>query len=299
MSSVLWLVILWAVVAYVETRMTWHNMGAPFNGLGAIPAVLRGDALLPMQRRVLVPWLWFALGGWRIADVRSPQGLRLYLAIKTVLVGFALSSAWLWFGSLGLDAKIATSMLAVWFCASALFDYPDAYAEMGLFSLAFLLIGRDGAVGFWWLALVCTLAGLNRETAIMLPVVAVLATGASLTAVAASAGAVLGVSIPTVLYPGRKRYCAFLQVRANLRELAAWAKTGNKYVVNEWYLFFGLAVIGSWLYGRGLILGALGPVSCGMAVLTGAMLLCGKWREIRIFGPTVLALIPMALGRAV
>ena len=104
LNEILYLAFLSLVVCYADYRMTANNMGAIWNGIGAIPSVLRGEAQLPMQHRLLIPLIC----KWFCGIQRSPQGYynvyvrRNIRTIKKTLVNFVLLNEYMFFFSLML-----------------------------------------------------------------------------------------------------------------------------------------------------------------------------------------------------
>lgn len=269
---------------YVDYRLTAHNWGKKWNGVGAIPEVLAGKSLLPMQHRVLVPWLTslFGRGGHATPYYTG------HIIMRLLAITFALFSAH-WFFSSNL---LYTSLLAVFLAAAALFDYTDGYIELGFFALFLGLAGQCGPIvksEIWLLALVTFLAALNRETALFFPVLLFLATFdtiASVIVFLSAAGALLFVRIK---YGVPHRYCSFCLVGENLRRIKKiFVGSGESLFMREYLLFFGVLL----LCVYGFLTGNPSWVEWGMGVFFCALLVPSIWFEIRVFAPVMLILIP-------
>jgi hypothetical protein len=271
---------------YADRQLTKHNFGAQFNGIGCISDVLANRSLAPMQYRVLVPWICGLFG----AGEKSLPYLRPYIWLRWLSIPFAIGAAHLYFSQIqGPPPVLCTALLALFFVAAALYDYTDGYLEIGFFALAFLVMGQQGIGWILLLAVVSLLAVLNRETAVFIPVVCFLdsffmAGIVSLVACAA------GYAIPRMIYGKHDRYCRFWLVGENIREMTRHYRT-RPWVYVEYTLFWALLAVMAAVY-----VGAFPEytaVELAMALLFLGLLIPTKWREIRVFGPCTLALIPM------
>ena len=147
----------------LEMRATSHNLGLPWNGIGAVPGVRDRTAKAPMRYRVLVPWLL------RLAPVRW-QALGYFL-VKWAIMALAVLAARPLVGVLGM------TVLALLMAVTFEYDYWDGYAE--LLGVALVLSGEPGAV-----LLGAALWALSRETVWLAPILAFAGSGAILGAVA-------------------------------------------------------------------------------------------------------------------
>lgn len=261
------------VVYYMDYRRTWTDKTSEYNGYGSIWAVLRGRSKEPMQCRVFVPWLCDLFGETKIS----------YELIKFVGVVFALLSAHLLFQS-----GLATLLLVMFLCSTTMYDYADGYWEIGFFATAFYCIGISGAWEWYIVAMVSFLGGLNRETAIFIPI-AILASGLWMLGLVSLAAVGLGIVIPRMKYGRVDRYCPLIMIRENIRRLEqgfAWP------ALPEYLLFFlfcamvGVMTVLAW---------PLSGLEWVMLCMTGALIPPIIWTEMRVFQPAMLAFIPMAM----
>ena len=135
-------------LALAEWRITRSNLGAPWNGYGAIDGVLQRNTPAPMRYRVLAAWLL----GW------LPKSKRLigYTVFKALLLACVLLLAYPLLGQNG------TIVLAFLIAITLEFDYWDCYAE---------LVGVLSCLHpSPWVALVGSVVwGLSRETVHLAP----------------------------------------------------------------------------------------------------------------------------------
>lgn len=145
-------------LALAEWHATRNNLGAPWNGFGAIEGVLQRNSPAPMRYRVLAAWM---VG-------RLPKSKRLigYVVFKTLLLTCVLLLA---YPLLGLNGTIALAFLIA---LTFEYDYWDCYAE---------LIGVLSCLhpSPWVTMAGCVVWGLSRETALLAPVFYALAGGLS------------------------------------------------------------------------------------------------------------------------
>jgi len=280
------------LVFIADVRATAGNMGVVWNGYGAIRPVLDGESMAPMQYRVLIPWL---------ASLFSEPSQLKYLIIKFVGIVGAIAASWLWFAHVGVDPVLATTCLAGFLVAAAVFDYADAYWEIALFSTSFLLIAIGGLLAICLLPPLCFVGALNRETIVFVPITIglhllwgidpfhlamFLVTLLSVTA---------GIHVPHRRYGDRERYCDFNMVSTNLKRIHDGIPVGGFGLLNG-YVHFGIllvAVVGGYI-ATGLSR-MFTPVEIGMALFFLSMLVPTVWGEIRVFAPVMLVLIPMFL----
>lgn len=140
----------------LEWRVVRGNMGAVWNGYGAVGGTRARVLKAPMRYRVLVPWLV----GWIPEPVRlwAYQGVKMSLVAGCLLLGAAL------LGRAGM------ALLAVLVAVTFEFDYWDGYAE--LLAVELILLGSP-----WSMALGGVVWGFSRETALLAPVLIFLASG--------------------------------------------------------------------------------------------------------------------------
>ena len=277
--SVFWFVpILTLVVIYIDFKMTRGNMQVPWNGHGAVRSVLDGVAKAPMRYRVLVPWL--------VAPAKD--ALVRYLYVKWWSILFATFASFTYFLKLGVDPYLCTSLLALFMLLSAIYDYADAYLEIGLLASAFLFIGNSLVV----VMVLTFVAALNRETAVVIPL-AVALEGWVLGTVLVGGCFWVGYAIPRLKYGKAERYCEFFTFKRNWQTIKESRKV--PLLLNEYFHFALLLTAVVIVYS--LSLGSLTPVETALGLLFVGLLIPTMWREIRVFAPTMLVVIPMAVGR--
>ncbi len=270
----IYILFLSVVVIYADWRLTAHNWGAIWNGVGCIPLVLNGTAKQPMQYRILVPWLCSL---WR--EITSRGYKRFYMGLRWFSIIFALYSANLWFNS-----QHYTALLALFFIAAAIYDYTDGYLEVGFYSLFFYLMTTQPAYHYEMLFVLTIVATLNRETSVFMPIMALLSQE-WLLGIGLCVSFAIGYMIPRVVYGSAERYCKFNMVSENIRRIK------DKIMLNEYILFFILLV----LIGIGLLNFQGNPFEIGMGLMFLSLLVPCVWAEIRCFKPVMLILIPMIM----
>ena len=263
------------VVAYADYRMTWHNTGSRYNGLGCIPDVIRGKSLQPMQYRVLVPWLVYLMGGM------TKSILKPYIVLRLFSILFALSMSYLWFGNI-----LYTAMLALFFIGASIFDYTDGYLEVGFFALSFYLMREQTTWGVGLILAIVFIATLNRETAVFIPICAFLS-GHWFVSIGMMIAFMAGYIIPRAYYGEKERYCKFNMIRENIRRMR------EGIMRNEYILF--LVLLGLVIYGYTNNVSSLSGVELGMGIMFIVLLIPTVWCEIRVFKPVMLTLIPMLM----
>jgi hypothetical protein len=283
---VIFLFVLIIALIYVDLDRTRHNFGAQFNGIGAIPAVLAGTAQLPMQHRVLVPWLTALLCG-RVRKVNYDfhKYLDAYILLRWASIAFAVCLSQMWFQVIVPQyAFHATTMLAVFFMVAALYDYTDVYIEVACFAASLLLFQQDfGLVGLGLLG-VGVIAGLNRETAVFMPLLGIGI--APITSILFSfVGVVIGVVLPRLSYRNNKRYCGFYQLENNLSDLKRICSVPVLYNESVWFLFVCVSVVAATILWPSMVM-------IVFAVMFATLLVPTRWREIRVFAPCMLGVIP-------
>ena len=286
LSSMLFVAFASLVVIYADYQMTKHNFGFTSNGVAAIPRVLDGEAKSPMQYRVLVPWLCLLFAGrkdsWR-------DQLNSYLKIKQAGIALSLSASWFYFTAVGVSPYIGVSILSMFFVLASLYDYADVYFEVFFLCVAFTALQYNAEWTYPTLVLVTALAALNKETGVIIPMVC-LATGAIPMGLVLSLVFYLGYKVPRMLYGAKERYCEWFTLRRNIQAFK------DTYVIpvvyNECAFFVVLVLAGSWLYATSY---PWTPIEIVIGVVSVGLLIPSMWREIRVFAPTTLALIPMAV----
>ncbi len=296
MCCVAFLAALSVVVIYVDWGMTrddWGNNN--YCGIGSVPGVLAGTGPNPPRFRVLVPWLCWLLGSAKEAGCLY---LQTYFRLRWFGIAFALSAAYWYFATLGVNPQTATALLALYFCAAGRYDYTDIYYEVGFLACGLAVLASPGPQWPIALPVIGLLAGLNRETAVVLPVVALVG-GQIPQAVVLGAAVAAGLAIPRIAYKPEKRYCSWAMFGKNIY-LIRWLLGGKRpqtaapRALNAFCLFFALCAVVLGVYTKTLLSRPLVPAETVLGVFFVAMLVPSIWREIRVFAPTMLAVIPMA-----
>lgn len=288
MTEALFIFAVALIVAHTDLLLTKHNMNVEWNGLGVMARVVWGTAMVPQQYRIFVPWVCTLL----CRDFQSQRFVNTYLSVKEAGVVFAVSMAFFYFRSLGLDPFLPTVMLGLWFILAAFFDYPETYYEFGFFALAFWLMGMDIPWMIFPLFGVTLLAALNRETAVFIPFVMLLA-GCWLIAGILGVAFLLGYGIPRLRQKSNGRYCPFFHFGINWERLKK--DLGPTFHRGAYIHFFLLLALAGWAWIGGAFAGTLTPVDMAMALFLVLMLVPVCWYEIRAFSPVMLSLIPIAV----
>ena len=281
MTDILYIIAFSLVVLYADFHLTKKSFGAKFNGLGCIPDVLAGKSLAPMQYRVLIPWICKLFG----EGDRDFAYIKVYMWIRWFSIPFAIGMAHIYFGN-----PLCTALLAIFFVGAALYDYTDGYLEVGFLATALLLMGG----GAWFMPaifILCVVATLNRETAVVIPLIAFLG-GNYWMGFAAWSGVGIGYFLPRFVYPTVGRYCDFIQIRENLNDIKRFYRM-KPFVYVEHSMFFVLALVVVMAY-----IGSFptySPAEMGLGLLFVGLLIPTKWREIRVFSPCMLAILPMVV----
>ena len=291
LPDILYLAFLSLVVIYADFKMTRGNWGAKWNGIGAVPDILDGTAKIPMRHRVLVAWICRLV---EICRIEQRPFLNTYVYLRWLAITLSLVVANWYFSALGLKPLLPVSILACVFVLSSLYDYIDMFLEVACFA-AFLRIIQFPIHGdYVWIPLIVFLSTLNRETTIFLVPLAFIFGDHAMFALTVGACAA-GWLIPRIVYPDGERYCSAILVKENLRLIRDWQKRRVAILYDEYTLFFLLFLGAVTLYVVTALHSGLNAVELVMAVFFVAMLVPSMWREIRVFAPTTLVTIPMAV----
>ncbi len=264
-----------AALGLLEWRIVLSNVGARWNGYGAVAGVLSRDSDAPMRYRVLVPWLM------RVCRCSS---VVLYQVMKVLLLAGALVVAERLLGTAG------TLTLAVLVATTFEFDYWDCYAEL----LGVGLILWGGEIGDWRLAAAGGVVwGLSRETAAVAPVLGWLAGGWWI-GVAALAGPV-AMGVVRVVQGRAGLYCERWTLRAyNARDLRLSAERRD---VGPWYsILWTVVTVGLVVLDARVTTGVMARTAGMAGVWLAAGWLMGRARETRVFLPCALWMAA-AVGR--
>lgn len=291
MIDVLYILFLSWVVVYADFNLTKHNLGAKCNGVGAAPLVLRGIAKSPMQYRVLIPWLCGFIARRLGVDSNGISFVNTYLYVKWVGVIAAIGGSF-WYFSRVCDPYLATALLAGFLVWAALYDYADVYWEVAFLSVAFASFSTEYALLV--ASIVAFVGALNRETAVLIPT-ALLLSGAVQDGIIVMVCFACGLYLPVQIYGKRERYCPWFMWRKNIRAISGSFGGGKPLFLNEYSMFFGLVAIAVGLYANVYLTVGLSPIETTMGIFFVGILIPSMWREIRVFAPVTLALIPMAL----
>jgi hypothetical protein len=265
-------VIFWLLIALALDKaqlvIATPGYGLPYCGLGTVDGVNQRRLLAPMAYRVLVPWII----GFVEAVVRPLRTRRLevYEALKITLMALAFWSIEM---ALGIrTALIVAALLPMTFS----FDYWDYAVELGALAMAVGGNMQGAVIGGVLLA-------LSRETAPLVPVTYLLATGdanGTLVIALATGLTMLGVRL-RIGY--RKLYCDRFMWAGNWKEVRAIFKCTPWYTSN---IAYSLLVTG--LVVALVFLGRLGPTWPIPLVLLAAGWAMGVAYETRIFAGCLL-----------
>lgn len=279
----LFVLILSLCVIYVDFHRTKSNMGkVTANGLGAIPYVLAGKATQPSQYRVLVPWLTNLMCGriFKQENYMVATYLPAYALLRALAIGLSMSLCHALWGN-----PMYVAVLAIFYMVVAIYDYTDVYFEIAFLALSMLLFKYDYS---FLIVPICILAGLNRETATVIPFLAI-PSGNWTNVLLALLGVAIGLAIPRLMYGKARRYCGISQYRMNWHDL--------KSLISEYPMVFNETFHFVLLAGLMVVATVLSP-SYYMAiawVLFVLLAIPARWREVRVFAPCVFLMIPSLL----
>lgn len=231
-------------LARVQYMVTKFNMGARWNGYGAIDGVLDKKSDAPMVYRVLVPWL--------VGRKKSIWKYELWQTIFMFMVVSSLFTAWN--GSTALIAMIGLT-------ATFWYDYWDWTIEITGLTLAL--------VSFPLSLLVAVPFGLSRETAPLIGLVYALHSGDWIRGAILSGVAMIGIVLVRFIQgTDHPLYCERWMIRTNVLllqkwDLKAWASV----------LLCALALVGAWGRAEFVI----------VPILTVAGFVMAKANETRVF----------------
>jgi hypothetical protein len=275
------------VTIYVDYHLTKHNWGVWCNGVGCIDDVVAGRAQLPMQHRILVPFIvaWLSFGG-RVSRAAA------YVWVRHVSIVAMYVASWWFFVASGVDPVAGCVVLAIFVVYASLYDYTDFFVEIALFAL-FLYAVLTGGNWLFALPLIACASFLNRETAIVFVPIAYFVSGVD-ALVSTVAGIIPAFAYVRLKYDSAERYCKFNLLRKNIRGIGAMFSP-HLVLYNEHANFFVLVIALAVVYVGTAAQAGLSALEVVMAVFFVLMLIPSMWREIRVFGPVVLVAIPMYL----
>lgn len=258
-------------VIYLDWRLTSHNWGVIWNGIGCVDSVCSGEAQQPMAYRVLVPWLTGFIGDKVVC----------YTLLRWFSIWFGLFGSWLFYGG----DQLLVALVAVYFMVSALYDYTDGYLEVGFYGLSLWMY----MVGMYWLIpVVLLVATLNRESSVfMLAFPFVFDVWWVFPFVLVAFG--VGYMVPRLLYGKRARYCPFNMISRNIAGMREMFKDWR--VLYSEYAIFLIIVL---LLAVAVIKGS-GLLPWLALVMFLALLVPSLWREVRVYGVVVLLSLPYCL----
>ena len=272
-------VIVALALGVLEWRVVRGNVGAQWNGYGAMAGTLDRSNAAPMRYRVLVPWLWAPFRRWSIE-----RGVLMYQVLKVALLAGALVVAERLLGRAGMLA------LAVLVAVTFEFDYWDCYAE--LLGLGLVLWGaqRGAPVA---VAVGGVVWGLSRETALLAPAMGLVAGGGWMGLAALTGPAALGL---VQLVQGRADlYCERWTMQAyNVPDLALARERAD--VGPALSVAWMVATVAVVLLGRGVMPAALARTAWSSLAWLAAGWTMARARETRIFLPCALWLAAVAGG---
>lgn len=158
------------ILDYAQYKMSRDNYGQLWNGYGAIDSVLNKRAYAPMLYRVFIPYLFAGLRrlvgsrGYNISEMYNLY--TIYEPLKIILMWLNLVCFHLYLSTFlfPFEAIMGTTLLAVFWVVTFLYDYIDCYVE-GIFFSLFALFTLTGQ--FEWLCVVMILGAFNKETSIL------------------------------------------------------------------------------------------------------------------------------------
>ena len=302
MSSLFFIAILSMVVIYADLKMikgeggiTGEPFAATWNGLGSIIWILQGKSRQPMQYRVLIPWICGFLGRDNMFGPGTEKYayFNIYIRMRWITIVGAITGSFFYFAQLGIDPYFGSLLLSVFFIMAALYDYTDVYIEIGLLSLYLILSNQPTTIDLFVLPVLVFVATLNRETAVVMPLITALS-GEWLLSGGSFLGFAAGYYLPRKFYGKRERYCSLNMFPENLKRLAFGYKYTNLPIVyNEYTHFFVLFLLSAVVYVMAFLDGGIYPAEIVLGLLAIALFIPTVWREIRVFAPTMLAVIPM------
>lgn len=276
------IIILSVIVIYVDWHRTYPNWGTQFNGIGSVGLVNAGHSQAPMQYRVLIPWICSL---WK-SDLT-------YHALRWVAVIGSFAASALYFMAIGINVGVGLLLLAAYFVYAALYDYTDGYLEVAFDALCFYLLLQQPPFYAVLIGIITVVATLNRETAAVIPLAAILLMNIP-AFIASSAGFIVGYIIPRIKYGHKGRYCAFSQISNNMKSMRNTLRLTN-FLYNEYTNFILLTIVTICLYFVSWQRDGLAAIDYACAALYIGLLIPTMWREIRVFAPTLLATIPMGV----
>lgn len=213
-------IVLTALLAFMEFRATQGNIGAVWNGYGAAHGVLTKTGVAPGRYRVLVPWL--------LGPVPRKHRLAVYLVLKIILLSLSLAAAWAVIGTM------AVILLAVFIAVTFEFDYWDCYVE--IMAVCLILTGNP-----WWTLLGAVLWGLSKETVFFAVPLALCSGGLVPMAVSLVGPAIF---IGVMKYQGKAELYSKRWSRRKMR-IDAWKRVEHNPLIH-WLGIVSMAVVGSY-----------------------------------------------------
>jgi len=187
-----------------------NNYGVPYNGIGAIPAILAREAHFPMRRRVLMALLVrYFPDKYRESIYEAMTVVGLFLALLTMNSCYGMNAALL---------------LAAFLPLTYRFDYWDWIPEVGAAIAA--TSGRIDLVYPWTIA-----AALSRETAPIIPIIWLCYVGDIKTCVYLSA-VIAVVTLGVIQWQGTRPFLGGrIQAAGNGHQLAWWLENVGRTIL--------------------------------------------------------------------
>ncbi len=226
----IWVIIFLAwVMQRANMVMSANNIGAPWNGYGALELTYKRDIKAPMAYRILVPilvmWIEKLIPtkiNERMEEKKVIKRITIYEFIKIVLNVYMI---WALDQAFGTTITLITLLMIT---STFMYDYWDYSMELG--GLAMIMTGDPmlACIGaFLW--------GLSRETALIAPLAYYLATFDQLGTMQVAATGI-GSFVLTRMWAGKKeRYADMVMINRNLNELMELPK---HYPVFEHPMFY-------------------------------------------------------------
>jgi hypothetical protein len=145
------------------------------------------------------------------------------------------------------------------------------------------------------LPVIAFVAALNRETAVVMPTITLLS-GEWILGGIVLFGFLFGFYIPRKFYGKRERHDLLNMWDRNLKQIVFYYKrTTMPILYNQYTHFFVLLLLSVVIYAMTFLNGGISPTESVLGLLAIGLIIPTVWREIRVFAPTMLAVIPMGL----
>lgn len=300
-------------LVWIEYRMAdWRG------GFITHPRVVGHQALLPAQRRPLIPFFMTKIlridptkckfidcGKW--VPFLVDWNFDKYILARIPFMFALLVSCYWYCNVLGFNGTLGVFVFSAFYPITFMYDYLESHLELTLFffGVAFALWVPVCATSVLAGFVVGVLAGTNRESGIVLPIFMAAAGATNLITAAAFVGS--GAGVASSFYFARmtkgricqsvmigqaiKYFVAILKGTSDKRDYNFRSKVANPYWVGILFVIGSILVFAFAPYGRNDI-ALLSVVSAAYIV---AISIPGIFAETRIYAPAVLGLLPAGL----